>query len=276
MAVDFPYQRQLDQLEKAYEQAQRTIAAQIVAALRSGQMGSAAERRRQLQIVQTTLTQLGWDTDREAAQIVDDAYHQAATLAADQIALGGVTPAGGADFNGVAIDAVKALQDSILGRLEDARGTIGRRVADVFAQAQKEAVLQGLLGAEGSRKQVSARIVRTLREKGVQSFVDKSGRQWTLDTYARMAARTVTREAVVQGASARIAASGIDLVQVTTNPTTCPICAPHQGEIQSLMGRTGEIDGVTVVENDLPPFHPNCRHTIVPYIPALQREAVHA
>jgi hypothetical protein len=81
-----------------------------------------------------------------------------------------------------------------------------------------------------------------------------------------MAVRTVTREAVVQGAIARMASHGIALARVSTHPGACEICIPFQGTLVDLAG-TGitEYRGEAVSDTgELPPYHPNCAHSLMP------------
>jgi hypothetical protein len=268
-AERFPYERQLEQLLQQYRLAQRTIVSQIREALASGDAATAGRRRNMLASVLQTLDQLGVQTDAEARQIVADAYHQAAERAGEQAAGVGVSGVTDASFGQVSLEAVAALQASALDRLQTARQIVGRQVQDIFARAQRDATVQALLGAQGSPQLAARSMVRDLRRRGVSAFVDRSGRQWSLDTYAEMAVRTTTRQAVVHGALNRMAAQGINLARISSHAGSCTICAPYDGVLVSLDGQTRDHDGESVatleaMPNGGPPFHPNCRHTILP------------
>lgn len=263
-----PYERALEQLLATYAQAQRTIIAQIEAAVAGGQLDTARARRRQLAAVLDTLGQLGHATDPEARRIVADAHRQSARATQRLI---GAQLAHDADqaFNSVAIDAVKSLQDALLDDLAAGRARVGRHVDDVFRRAQLRATMPALLGASGSRRRASADIVRQLQQQGQTAFVDRAGRRWSLEAYAQMAARTVTRQAVVDGARARMLSQGLTLARISHHGSSCPICAPWDGRLVSLDGSGGEYEGETVTDigslpSGGPPMHPNCRHTIVP------------
>jgi hypothetical protein len=265
-----PYEARVDDLLVTYRQAQRRIVAQVKAAVAAGDLATSSRRRAQLAAVLQVLDELGMQTDRQARELVRDAFQQSARVTGSRIArIGAGVEMNPAAFAAVERDAVEAMQAEILGRLDAARTTIGRQVEDVFARAGRRTVLSALLGAHGSPQAARRELQRQVTEKGVTAFVDRSGRQWALDTYSEMAVRTTTREAVVEGAKTRMAAQGIDLARVSHHVSACPICAPWEDRIVSLTGTTGDYQGEAVTDlaslpNGGPPFHPNCRHTLLP------------
>jgi hypothetical protein len=267
-----PYQQQLDQLMLIYEQAARALEAQAQAAVASGAVATARGRRAQLASLLRALDQLGHDTDPIARRLAADAYHQAANLAAEQIAgLNMAAPEIPGAFSGVSVQAVSALEDSILGRLRDARQTVGRQINDVFAREQRRAALEALTGAHGSPGAAAKALERNLRTQGLTAFTDRSGRQWSLDTYSRMATRTVTREAVVQGSIDRMLSHRIDIARVSSHASACKICQPWEGALISLSGDVTEYQGEPVSNSPdgIPPFHPNCAHSLMPVATAV-------
>ena len=280
MSVEtFPYERRVPELTRAYRDAQRILLARIRADLiASRDMGTRSRARHfqaQLQAVLRLLDQLGQETDPLARELVSDAVSQSAERTARQIGTS-LQFSREAAFNGVARDAVQALADSMVDRLEQSRAHVGRRVQDVYARAGRRMTLLGLLGADGNRKAVSARMVNELQAQGVKSFTDKAGKQWALETYAEMVARTVTREAVTQGALARMAAHGVNLARVSSHASACKICVPWQGKLVSLDGAESEYRGEPVatlgaLPNGGPPFHPNCRHVLTPIVSAVDQ-----
>lgn len=269
MATDprrFPSERRLDDLLATYRQAQRTVVAQIRAAIAEGDLDEARQRRYQLAAVIETLDHLGLETDRVAREIIEGAFMESARATARQAAsITGISEVTEASFAGVSREAVEALQESMLGRLSGARETIGRQAADVFAKAQRRTTMLALLGAEGSPRSAAKHLRDSLIREGQVGFIDRAGKRWALDTYAEMATRTVTREAVVQGAIHRMAAHGIDLARVSTHASACQICIPWQGRLISLDGQTREHEGEAVYDAAfIPPFHPRCRHSLAP------------
>ena len=266
-----PSDRLARDLERIYAGAQRTLVAQVRAALASGRLGLATERRMMLAAVLATLDQLGAATDplarRLAAQAYADGSQHAAKGIAGQIGAHVGDVAIPASFTGVETHAVKLLEDAILGRLDTARRTVGRQVEDVYARAGKRATMRALLGADSSPQMATAELRRDLQRRGITGFVDRAGRQWRLDSYAEMAIRTTTREAVVQGSMDRMASHGIDLARVSSHGGSCAICSPYEGRLVSLSGQTVDYQGEAVMDASIvPPYHPNCRHSLAPFV----------
>lgn len=278
----YPYQSQLGQFDAIVVSAQRTIVAQIEAAIRSGDLSTTLRRQAQLAAIDATLEQLASAANPLASRMVEEAWHQAADRAEQQIARLSISTAEipGA-FSGVSTEAVRVMQESLIHRLDSARQTLGRRVEDIYAREQRRAALRAILGAEGSPEAASQHLqAALLKDHDIQravtdgrtGFVDSAGRRWSLDTYANMATRTVTREAVVQGAMARMVSHGIAIARVSTHPSACEICLPFQGTLIALgAGAPAEWKGEAVSDTgEAPPYHPNCEHSLEPVAATIQ------
>jgi hypothetical protein len=273
----FPYERDLAAFDAIVTSAQRTIEAQVEAAMRSGDLQSAMGRRAQLAAIDATLQQLAAGTGQLASRMVAEAWHQAAARAEVQIARLSVSTAEipGAYF-GVSREAVRVMQESLSHRLDSARQTLGRRVEDVYAREQRRAALRAILGAEGSPHAASQDLQRRITQKASKDagtgFVDSAGKRWSLDTYANMAVRTVTREAVVQGAVARMVSHGVAIARVSSHPNSCELCQPFQGTLVALgPGAPVEWKGEAVSDTgEAPPYHPNCAHSLEPVSATIQ------
>ena len=285
-----PYERQARELIAAYRHAQRDIAAQVRAALAAGNLALVSQRQAQLAALVALLDRLGVQTDPLARRVVADAFAQSAAVTQLRVARLRVdAPEIPGSFAGISQEAVVALQDSLTGRLQGARANVGRSVDDLYARAGRHAALQAVLGAQGSPRSASRAMMRDLMRdpqirrsvmRGGAGFVDRAGRQWGLENYADMAVRTTTRQAVVEGAKARMASHGINLARVSVSPNPCPICRPWQGRLISLDGSTTSYEGEAVADlsslpNGGPPMHPRCTHSLQPVavrIDALRRE----
>lgn len=268
----YPYEARLDDFTRIVAGAQREIALQVEAAFKSGDLARASQRRLQLARVIATLDQLGAYVDPAARQLVADAYQQGAGRALEQIhGLNISAPEIPGAFAGVSTEAVTALQRSIVGSLDAARQTVGRQVDDLYAREGRRAALRAILGAEGSPQAAKRQLVGQLREKGIAGFVDKAGREWKLGTYSEMVVRTVTREAVVQGAVARMVSHGITLARITSHEGACPVCQPFIGRLVDLAGETRDFEGEAVMSGPLPPYHPNCKCTLQPVATRIER-----
>lgn len=276
-AQPLPAERRARDLSNAYRDAQRIIVAEIRTAVEAGDTAGAERRRQQLTSVLRTLDQLGRRTSPEAREIVQQAFEQSVARTGREIAQIGVSNTVPASFAGVSADAVQALQDSIVDRLDNARRTVGRQVGDVFARQQRRAAMLSLLGAHGSPDTAAAGLRQALERRGQTAFVDIAGRRWALADYADMAVRTVTREAVVEGSIARMTANGVNLARVSAHASSCEICKPWEGRLVSLDGSSTDYEGEAVTDlssmpNSGPPFHPRCGHSLHPV--AVRIEAI--
>jgi len=141
------------------------------------------------------------------------------------------------------------------------------RAETLKAVAQKEAT-------GGSHKTVG-QMTAELNNQGITAFVDKRGREWGLNEYANMAARTTARQAQV--AALLTEDDSHDLYRIVKIGTTCPICAPLEDRVYSKSGRDpdypalslafGKVDpaGPNDLTNTYLNIHPNCLHSIVKY-----------
>lgn len=273
-----PHDRIVDDLARAFRQSQTLILAQIRAAVQSGNLYRASERRLQLAAVVAALDQLGARVDPLAREAVQRAYDEGAANARAAIgAQVSTSPVASSTFNGVRVEAIDQLQRAAVERLDASRRTVGRRVEDFYARAGRRAAVRALLGADGSPAEAARSLARDisrdpeyrrLLKKGVTGFVDSANRAWSLDTYSEMVVRTTTREAVVQGQVQAMADAGVNLARISQHASSCAICRPFEGRLVSLDGSTTEFQGQSVADTSigLPPYHPNCRHTIEPVV----------
>lgn len=265
------YEKRLKALLAIYADAERQLASDLRVSLATDNLARTSERRRRLADAQAVLTALGNRTDPEAAAIVEAAYGQADSAMTTTLKALNKTEPIGARFSSINRDAVVTLQESIVGRLQTARRVVGRSVEDVYAAAGRRSTMLNLLGTDGNRRKASKTLIETLTQQGKTGFVDKAGKRWSLKTYADMAARTVTRQAVADAQLLRMASHGVDLARISQHSSACRICAPWEGKIISLGGDVSEYLGEEVWSlGDLPggsiPLHPNCKHTYTPLV----------
>ncbi|MER7145991.1 phage minor capsid protein [Streptomyces xanthochromogenes] len=166
-----------------------------------------------------------------------------------------------------------------------------RGVEDGYRQVIAEVSATPLLGVD-TRRQATQRAMEQFSDRGLRTFVDRSGRAWQMTSYAEMATRTATGRAAVEGHGDRLRAAGLDLVIVSNAPHECPLCKPFEGRVLSLDGpdgsRTVEVEHATVddelVRVDILGSvdearrrgfqHPNCRHSLSAYLPGVTRAPV--
>ena len=179
-----------------------------------------------------------------------------------------------AAVNNKAVLAIAA--DGIAG-MNQVHRNILRRTDDIWRQISNEAIGYSTTGSMTPYEAAKRAFTRMSRD-GLGFFTDKAGRKWGLDTYAEMAVRTGTNQALRAGHTASMLEHGVDLVVVASHPNPAPMCAPYERKVLSLTGRFApgthrlgdRIVNVTATMaeaegNGL--HHPNCRHRHSAYIP---------
>lgn len=123
--------------------------------------------------------------------------------------------------------------------------------------------------------------VKEFLDKGLNCIVYSDGRRVNIADYVRMALRTTSTRAKLQGEAKRRAELGIDTVQVSQYGMCSDTCLPWQGQVYiddvftPWTGEHDEYQGKSnycgkwfwllsyAVKNGL--LHPNCRHTLSKY-----------
>jgi len=169
-------------------------------------------------------------------------------------------------FSQVHREAARAITESMLQTTDAALAQIGRRVDDVFRREGMLAVARGI-AAGRARIDVSRELEQRLIAAGRPTFVDALGRQWPLDRYAEMVARTTTREAMTQGTINRLREHGVTLAQVSAHNAE-DFCRYYENAIVSLDGSHPVYPPISAI-NGPPPWHPNCIHVLTPFVERL-------
>jgi hypothetical protein len=164
-------------------------------------------------------------------------------------------------------EAVAAVVKEMQRVSDHALAQIGRRVDDLFRKVGVQEVARGI--AEGkTRVQVSREIKGRLLAEGKLKFTDKLGRDWDLDRYTEMVARTTTRQAMTEGTINRLAEHNVQLAQVSAH-NAADFCIYYENVIVSLTGEAVAGYPPMSAINGGPPFHPNCAHVLTPFVIAL-------
>lgn len=223
----------------------------IRAAAMRGAGGTQRYYERQQRQVRRILADLEGRTPAVVEAMVRSTYDPVSVATARVL---GVEPG----FTGVDEGTVEVLVRALTGDLEGAVRTVGRQAEDVFRRITLEEVALGV--ARGETKSVPARIRNRLADEGTTCLIDRGGRRWTLERYARMAATTTGREAHTVAVANRMEQHGSDLIEMSYHAQSCPICLPWQGRTYSLSGVHPTYPKLTVSA----PVHPFCRHVMHP------------
>ncbi len=165
-------------------------------------------------------------------------------------------------------EAVQAIVNEVQRTMDFAFAQIGRRVNDAFRKVGVQEVARGI--AEGkTRLQVSREIKGRLLAEGKLKFTDRSGRDWDLDRYAEMVARTTTRQAMTIGTLNRLREDNIELAQVSAH-NAADFCIYYENVIVYIGPEPNPTSYPPLSAiNGGPPFHPNCAHVMTPFVISL-------
>jgi hypothetical protein len=159
-------------------------------------------------------------------------------------------------------EVVNNLMDNARADFTNALVGVNRQANQVLNRATQVSVRNRI--AEGAAKgqtilDTADNVIDAFKRNGVAVYVDRSGRQWSLDAYAKMLVRTETVTAANEASLNRGAQLGITIYQGSSHPggTEDELCAAIDGK---LFDTTGE-------KYPTPPpvpAHPNCRHILLP------------
>lgn len=247
-------------LAKLYESAEREILNEINRCLLKG--NKTEYLKAMLTNVQAIRSDLDKGTRTWCSKAIPKIYINGVKTADREIKTKGGKVLHG--FASIHQQAAKVLADSAYSKFDDSNKVIGRRVDDIYRSLALENVRASAVGYQSWQK-VARNLREQLADEGVTGFKDRTGRQWNMRTYAEMVARTTTMEAHLEGTKTRLLESGHDLVEITKHSSPCKLCAPWEGMVLSLTGRT---DGYPALDDAKKAglFHPNCRHDYGLYI----------
>ena len=249
-----------DELIALYAIAEGRLRNLAAAALERGALGSARYFENQSKAIRREVLRLRREAARARGDVIRSAYLTGVS-AIDRVLNKSER------FSGVHDAAMEVLVANLTERLRNAEDRVGREADDVFRQAALETVAVGAAAGLSPRQRARS-LADDLRRRGITAFVDRRGRRWNLDTYASMVTRTTTREAMSAGMANRLRDHGRHLVKISTHANPCAICRPYQGNTYTLT-EEGEPDHERLLE--LPPFHPNCRHVLIPATVTFER-----
>lgn len=195
------------------------------------------------------------------------------------------TPAGAAPA-AVSAPAVGATVAEVQGALESAGAMILRETRDIYRRiAQQAAAAQITSGADNRR--MLQRVIDEYANRGITGFRDRSGRRWSIDTYAEMTLRTAVNRAQNQGRIDGYRAHGVNLIKTSQHIGAHPWCIPWQNKVLALDGVAGsrtvmnnltgrevvvEVAGTLQEAIAAGYHHTNCRHTDTAFVPWLEGE----
>lgn len=278
-----PQEMTAAKLREIYVRAEREIIREIT-------------RKRELQLVdyedvaslkrvQESLKRMTTEADEYVPKMIESYFYTAEQIAS---AAGGYSNAMSLTVAQTSI--VEQLVNNLLADIDEAAQTafksaekylyVGRKEDDIFRKLALELTANKEAGV-ASRQTVQNMMAAELHAKGVTAFVDKAGREWSLESYCSMATRTTGRQAQV---AAALTADDWDLWEIVKIGSTCPLCSAYEGRVYSKSGTDpdypplamafGKIDpaGSNDLSNTWLNLHPNCQHSLIRYTTAGKTE----
>jgi hypothetical protein len=172
----------------------------------------------------------------------------------------------GDSFESHAERSARAIREDLVGKLNSVGYRITRFADDVHRAVTADAAIGQVLGSTPAEAQADA--YRNLVRRGVDGFVDSRGRKWELSAYVEMAVRTAAERAFNVSHLDRMQSIGIELFTVTDDGDPCPLCAPWQGKVLSVL-YDPRADATLAEATVAGLFHPRCKHTLVAFIPGV-------
>ena len=233
---------------------------------------SAQRSRLLLTEVEEILQDLDTKTAQWIATKIPKAYRTGARRTAAGLAE--IGEAGAFGFNGdlhqEALDLlILDMQDDLLAATESMRRNFRRtlrrtQLPSTVDRALTRDVAKSLIEGK-TRRQLTKDIQRTLLEEFKDKPLTINGKQYDIASYSELVARTKASEAVNAGTINRMIDAEQDLVMVTRHGATDG-CGFYEGRVFSISGTSDRYPSLSELPNGGPPFHPNCKHSLAPFV----------
>jgi hypothetical protein len=265
--------------------AETEILTDIARLLRGGAVASAEWKIERLQ-------KLGALNERAAAILrrYRDAIQAGAVSEVEEAAMDALTrgettfrrakEAGAALADALPLDADPAIRATIstwqkmaTNQMNLAMATMLEQSGPLYVQTINRVTAEVLTGSMSGHEAL-VRAVREWSASGVPSIVDKAGRQWTTEAYANMVIRSNTRKVTTEVQMERAKEYGADLIEVSAHAGARPLCAPYQGRIYSLSGKSEKYPAFSTTSYGEPAglFGINCSHVQYPFFEGISRQ----
>jgi len=133
----------------------------------------------------------------------------------------------------------------------------------------KDQLMQETIAGEIITGKTQLATKRELVEQLLAEYGDKpfrvGARTFEAGEYAEIVSRTMEAEASTAGTVNAMVDAGEDLVMVSAHGG-CDVCGEFEGKIFSISGTSDKYPDLDSTPNGGPPFHPNCRHALLPFV----------
>lgn len=222
--------------------------------------------------------------DDQTRQLMTEQFQegqQQAQRSAQELSDEPITPIPDKHFFGVNEKKMAKLMEDVTTLEKTAETAALRMTDDIYRQTLNRVQLAMGTGSMTLNEAIDL-ATKDFLDKGINCIVYSDGKRVNIADYVRMALRTTSTRAALQGAAKRFAELGYDTVLVSQYGGCSKTCEPWQGQVYIddvftvWEGEKDEFQGKSnycgewfwllsyAVKNGL--FHPNCRHTMTQYI----------
>ncbi len=258
--------KQVEELARTYSNAKRALTASLRQAnITDFQRFRAEQLLRDVNVIVASLDRKAYVWAKGTMPL---SYDRGIDLAAERLRALGVAKSVSHDAK-IHTSAVNILVDDVTKELllanDSMRKLFNRTIRATQQTALQDAeisrmIAEGLIKGE-ARRTVSDTMLKALREQlGEEKFLVINGRNYRPDAYARLVARTRTREASSKGTINTALRYGMDLVQWDIHSEICEYCQQFAGRVYSISGSDPNFPEL----KESPPLHPNCKCNLSP------------
>lgn len=147
--------------------------------------------------------------------------------------------------NGVT-DSLEAYTSQAISDLNLINTTLPRSIQKTYKSIVEKSVAEVVISSKSADKAIRDTIMKW-QKKNFTGFVDKGGREWRADAYARAVIKTTTFRVYNEMRTAPAKEIGIDTYYYSKKATAREMCAPLQGRIVTMEGMTHTEQGVKVL-----------------------------
>ena len=235
-------------------------------------------------VIDDQTRQLMIEQFREGEQVAEQSVIEASEKGANILNTPTAIP--GDHFFGVNTPKMKRLMDDITTLEKTVETAAVRNMNDVYRTTLNRVQLMMGSGSLTLTEAIDL-ATREFLDKGINCIVYAGGRRVNIADYVRMALRTTSTRATLQGAAKRFAELGYDTVLISQYGGCSETCEPYQGKVyiddvftiwngerSGDFGKSNYCDKwfmllSVAIRGGL--FHPNCRHTMGQYIEGLTK-----
>ena len=267
-------------LIQVYEQAEKRLVKIILSKTNHG--SPAIYERQLLRQIAVEVKRLRGATAPIVEQVVMDGWRSGTQGLIDDLKQAGVSLPWNS-FSVLNRGQIELLVSNAVDGMDRALNLVGRRlndeIRDIGVRVSADRTASGMT-VRKMQKELERRLYSTseVRQSGGLIGVRyRNGRIAPLDTYSKMAARTITAEAQNKAKFSQAADLGYGLVRCTAHSPTCEICAKYQNRVYALTrefaeGKLKGPDGEplffpylydTALVHGYETIHPNCIHRFV-------------